>query len=193
MSGTTTPTNDGPKFELIEPFSENGEQHPLYELTQELIDKHHEHLDEAVIAIMWRRGWNADQDGRLTLGKMCKVQERDKRLHGKDFVMLLNRDAVDELKDADDRMLRALVDHELCHASVNLTEDGEVARDDYGRPEWRIRKHTIEEFHEIVARHGSWKDDVRSFVEVALESKRLPLLPKPGDRTLISQITAKSA
>lgn len=53
----------------------------------------------------------------------------------------------------------ALVDHELCHCGNDI--DG-----------CYMRQHDVEEFREIVTRHGFWKDDVRLFAEA------LPLFEK---------------
>lgn len=50
----------------------------------------------------------------------------------------------------------ALVDHELCHAV--LTED------DKG-PQLTMVGHDIEEFNDVVKRHGAWMDDVSAFVD----------------------------
>ena len=41
---------------------------------------------------------------------------------------------------------------------------------------WRIRKHDLEEFREIVARHGTWKGDIEKFAEALLAKKNEPLL-----------------
>lgn len=50
----------------------------------------------------------------------------------------------------------AVLDHEICH--IDLTELGELT----------IRDHTIEEFPEIVGRHGSYHEGLQMFAE-ALE------------------------
>jgi len=69
------------------------------------------------------------------------------------FVMELAGDIWHAL---DDTARRALVDHELCHFAVDEDEDtGDLIL--------RIRGHDIEEFLEVVNRHGLWSDDVRDF------------------------------
>lgn len=57
----------------------------------------------------------------------------------------------------------ALIDHELCHCEVD--DDGNL----YARP------HSIEEFTEIIERHGLWKGDVKEFARAAKTAKELPL------------------
>lgn len=49
----------------------------------------------------------------------------------------------------------ALTDHELCHASQELA----------------LVKHDLEEFTQVVKRHGLWRSDVREFAE---EAKKQP-------------------
>ena len=48
---------------------------------------------------------------------------------------------------------RALIDHELCHFVVDFPENKE-------EPELALREHDIEEFKEIVHRHGPWTPEL---------------------------------
>ena len=57
----------------------------------------------------------------------------------------------------------ALLDHELCHASV--------IRDEEEVPKLSIRSHDVEEFSEIVGRHGLWDEGLQEFVKSALEGQ----------------------
>lgn len=150
----------------------------VYEIMESLVEKHHGHLSEAAIAIAWRFGWKANADGRVTLGQAKKGGDLDRELHGYDFVILLNHEAVNggTLKQ---HQLRALIDHELCHCQVSKDKNGEAMTDENGRTVYRIRKHDIEEFQEIVARHGLWKDELEAFVAAVKEKKDRPLLPDP--------------
>lgn len=54
------------------------------------------------------------------------------------------------------RQREALVDHELCHMGIELTDDG---------PKLILIGHDIEEFNSIVARHGNWNNRVKLFSE----------------------------
>lgn len=58
----------------------------------------------------------------------------------------------------------ALVDHELCHCIIEQSEDGTMLT---------LRPHDVEEFTEIIQRHGLWQPDVEDFAKVA--AKKLPL------------------
>lgn len=146
-----------------------------YRMMDELIEKHHSHLADARIVIAWRFGWNEDQDGRLQLGQCKKASDIDRDLHDYDFIILLNSDVWNKAGFSEAQM-RALIDHELCHAQVVVNEEtGEVKTDETGKNVYRIRKHDIEEFHEIVARHGCWKHEIREFAEAAMERADAPL------------------
>lgn len=148
-------------------------EHSLYGVMGELIGSFHPHLADARIALAWHRGWKADQDGRCRLGQCRKASDLDRTLHGYDFVILLHAELVTEIGGA---RMRALLDHELCHAAVSVDENGEEKLDENGRPCWRIRKHDMEEFAEIVQRHGLWKKDVEDFAATCARARRAPLL-----------------
>lgn len=77
---------------------------------------------------------------------------------------------------------RALVDHELCH--MILDEDKLV-----------IAPHDIEEFAVIVARHGIWSPDVKTFADVVSDQLKLGLEmpPRTNVGAAIPNKTAKAA
>lgn len=50
---------------------------------------------------------------------------------------------------------RALVDHLLCHIERQVDDEGTVV--------WKIAKHPIEEFPDVVRRHGLWRPELRDF------------------------------
>lgn len=50
----------------------------------------------------------------------------------------------------------ALIDHELCHFGVEWPEEKD-------EPNLYIRRHDIEEFEEIVRRHGIWEGSLETF------------------------------
>jgi hypothetical protein len=71
---------------------------------------------------------------------------------------------------------RALIDHELSHAGIVLNKDGEPKYDERGRNIWRTRKHDIEEFRDVVERHGCYKRDLTLFAEALLKKRETPPL-----------------
>jgi hypothetical protein len=135
-----------------------------HDLLEELVGQFYPHLAEARIVLLWRWGLKPDKDGRLVLGRCKKASDLDHALAEYDFAIMLNHGAWAALND---RQRRALVDHELMHAAVSYDKNGDVERDEDGRPKWRIRKHDLEEFRDIVERHGCYKGDIEDFVRAA--------------------------
>ena len=129
----------------------------VYELLDSLVKKHHDHLSSASIIVVWRSGWKRDKDGKLILGQCKKAGDFSKALAEHDFAILLNEESWSRM---DEKQRAALVDHELCHAGITITKKGAV--------KYRVRKHDLEEFRDIVERHGLWKEDIRKFIEAAV-------------------------
>ena len=151
-----------------------GKTTKLYKIMDSLIAKHHKHLADAAIAIGWRYDKKQDADGRLWLGSLKKASDLDRKLHQFDFVMLLNHEFCN--KAATDQQITALVDHELCHGQVSYDAHGERKEDGDGRGVYRIRKHDVEEFQEIVVRHGAWKGDLEKFFGAWKDKHDLPII-----------------
>jgi hypothetical protein len=153
-----------------------GKGSPLYPMMDELIGLYHEELAQARIALAWNLSWKPDVDGRVTLGKCKKASDLDRELAAYDFVIILRQEFFEDA-EVTDAQRRALLDHELCHAAPKLDEDGEQLEDEKGRKVWRTRKHDIEEFEQIVARHGCYKRDLERFAAALKQSKqgKLPL------------------
>ena len=149
------------------------------DVAEGLIPKYHEHLEQAKILYLFTNQERKKCD-RVRLASAAKVSGLQKYLsslhlsgdldapaveHGADFVMLFDGNRWENLTPA---QRLALVDHELCHA-------GWVADDDGGR--FILRGHTVEEFTEVIERHGLWRQDVE---EMARVMRQLPL---PFERT----------
>lgn len=147
-------------YEVIHPESVVG--HPLYALLEELVATHHPELERARIALAWCTSWKPDVDGRVTLGKCKRASDLDRELAQYDFVILL-RKAFWLDPRVTDTQRTALLDHELCHAALTYDDNGEPVEDERGRLVYRVRKHSIEEFTEIVERYGCYKADLEQF------------------------------
>jgi hypothetical protein len=156
------------KVRLIERTGEDGKVRQPYQIMEELVGKYHPHLATAKIALAWRFDMKANADGLVTLGQARKASDLDRELHQFDFVIILNSDMWNRA-GFEERHMRALIDHELCHCEVQKDKDGEEKTDASGRYIWRIRKHDVEEFREIVARHGLWKADLEAFAKTCVE------------------------
>ena len=161
-------------FQLIDP-----EERPTpepYELLEQLRAEQHFDTAEAKIALVWQKGIKPDVDGRLMLGKCVRATDLQRELIDWDFVILLNREVWEDIDFRTEKKL-ALLDHEMCHAARAVDSDGEPRIDTKGRPVWRIRGHDIEEFREVVARHGAYKGDLEKFAKALIERKVEPLFP----------------
>jgi hypothetical protein len=99
----------------------------------------------------------ATRRGKTVLGTAAKASAKDCALLGEDvqFIITLSQD---DWKVMPDRQKRALLDHELCHCRAEVDDDGET--------KWSLAGHDIEEFTDILKRHGAWNDSIVQVVEV---------------------------
>lgn len=133
-----------------------------YVMVRELVSSYRRDLVDARIALAWCTSWKPDPDGRVTIGKCRKASDLDRELMEFDFIILLSKSFWLDL-DVTDEQRRALLDHELMHAAVKCSENGEPEEDAKGRIVYRIRKHDIEEFADTVKRHGIYRGDLDNF------------------------------
>lgn len=171
--------------------ADTAEGKPIFSLVARTIERHHDELTQARIAIAWNLAWKPDTDGVRTIGKVRKASDLDRELNGGewDFVILLCKEWWETCgKDAAERerMRAALIDHELCHVTARLQPNGEPMIDERGRRIYRMRKHPIEEFPEVIHRHGLYKQMlVDAFNAAARKHGRQLFIgekPKPADK-----------
>jgi hypothetical protein len=175
-------------YDLIREDSMAGRS--MYAMCNDLVEAHHEEIINARIALAWALTWKADVDGHVKLGQCKKASDLDRELHPFDFVVLLNAEWWQDGR-VTDAQRRALLDHELEHATVKLDEDGEPARDSKDRVIYRLRKHDIEEFSSIVARHGTYKRDLEHFAAALRRgAKQGSLIDGPSPSTTIDPPSA---
>jgi hypothetical protein len=145
------------------------------EIADRLIPEHHQEIELWMDEIRYVfRDKAAKSKGRVVLGKAHKlggmacylIHSAPGDLNefgdqaGDMFVVEIAEDAWETLTM---RQKEALVDHELAHLSISINEeDGSIQRN--------IRGHSVEEFTEIIQRHGAWKPDLMEFAE-ALQLK----------------------
>lgn len=141
------------------------------EIAEKIIDKHHPHLKDAkgVIGYYFRDG-NSDWAGKA---KKCTAFER----HVTDYMLFvfINKDAW-RVFTPDQR--QALVDHELCHFKRKServwNEEKKVWEDKYepanASDSWQMREHDVEEFSEIIQRHGLWETGIERFAVAVREA-----------------------
>lgn len=174
--GHKPPKPKAVNFELIPVIDLKHIPEP-YRILQDVRLKYHSDLNDAKIVLAWRKSLKPDRDGHLVLGKCVKVSDLHKELKHFDFVILLNKEVWNDAEFTAEKK-RALIDHELCHATRVESQDGEPKLDERGRPVFRLVKHDIEEFRAVVARHGCYKRDLELFAEALLKKRMTdPLLP----------------
>lgn len=140
-------------------------------LAQPLIADHHQHLVDARIGYLYRRKAKTG-GGKVTLATASLVPERWQVFAPFDFCIEV---AWLQWQQLDVAQRQALVDHELYHCDLEVDDDGQGT--------WTLRKHDVEEFSEVITRHGLWKSDVRDFVETARQAQAVvePLQPLPPE------------
>lgn len=141
----------------------------VQELAARLIDNIHTHLAEARIKYLFRTGkW--ELKGRTRYGTAEKVSAKWNHLTGYDFVVTINRDIwFNNSKE----IREAILDHELTHCARG--ED-----DKQGNPKWYIMPHTVEDFVNIIQRHGMWTTSLQNMAKAGAEYEQLSLLSKSG-------------
>lgn len=159
-----------------------------------LIAKYHEHLSDAKILYLFTDQRRKRCD-RVLVGTASRLDAMSRFLasglqsvlSGPDFLMLID---VQEWSTLDDAQRRAVVDHELCHMAVFVSEDGRTwerltpgdHKDEYQFWRYGLRGHDIEEFSDVVKRHGWWRRDLpeNQFADV-VRQLLLPLDDKVPD------------
>lgn len=155
----------------------------IYLRLDKLIAAHHEELRDARVALAWCTSWRADLDGKQTLGRCKRASALDRELAVWDFVILLNEKFWSAPETREDQR-DALLDHELCHATVkDDAATGEPLQDARGRTVYRLRKHDLEEFSAIADRYGLWKRDIEQFHQALNRGAQQPKLPIGSEPT----------
>lgn len=137
----------------------------------------HLHLAENEIDIGWlMRGAPKVKAGRLVLGSVheptCQGEFRDlfawmlQNLLGRlpRYLIILD-DAY--WREATPAQREILVFHELSHIRQRLDAYGAPKFTRDGLPVYGLQGHDVEEFTQVVARYGTWNDELRAFVAAA--------------------------
>jgi hypothetical protein len=140
-----------------------------YYMMEKIRKRHHHHTRKAKIALAWRTALKPDTDGHLLLGQCVKASDLQRELSEYDFVILLNKEVWED-KTFGHKRQKALLDHELCHVG-QVYRKGKRLKNDHGKYVFRTRKHDVEEFSEIVDRHGIWKHDLELFAKALLKRR----------------------
>lgn len=128
----------------------------LTTLAREIIEEHHPDLVTADILFLMRDP-PAKSKGQEVLGKARLSTPVERALTRRDLAFTI------EIQEewwgtAKHSQRKALLDHELCHCVGDIDADG--------GPAWGLRGHDIEEFFDVIERHGSWSEAVSGVKQV---------------------------
>lgn len=148
-------------------------------LGAELIPKYHPHLENCRVEYVFNEAAMKSK-GKELFARAKKKSGLDAFLFAPPtedepkpfFVIEINKQAWDVLNK---KQKRALVDHELCHCLWDV-EKGLY-----------MRTHDVEEFSEIIKRHGLWQPDVQHFAEIAAKHVKQLDLPITEPKTVESE------
>jgi len=154
-------------------------------IAKDIIDKIRPYLGHVKITYLWRPE-AAISDDKVVAGMCIRVDDRNRVIHDQDFIIEIAKDVWDE--SPTDEFKRALVDHELGHAGLRMEENGDVIYDEKTtRPKTYIKKHDIEEFEDVLERHGPYHKNLRSFLDAFGKHKAAQKKKKPGPDPIGSQ------
>ena len=120
----------------------------VFEACRALIEQFHKHLVEARIRYIWNMSDSMEQGGRKVGATAEKLTGKLKLFADADFIVTIHNGTWEAM---DEKARCALLDHELCHCGPK--KDGV----------WSFKSHDLEEFRDVVLRHGLWD---QSLVEV---------------------------
>ena len=135
----------------------------VLKMADKIREENHPGIADARIAFVFvPKG--AVRGGKKRIGVAQKLSAVSHMLSGYDFVIRLSKDVWEALKEPE-RL--AALDHELCHCAPKEDENGMWTG-------WEIRHHDVEEFAEIIERHGLWKPDVQDVARSICKQLGLP-------------------
>ncbi|HHZ06932.1 MAG TPA: hypothetical protein GX401_09175 [Clostridiales bacterium] len=136
----------------------------LFNIAEEIISEYHPHLKDIKIAYLFRSGkWKSK--GEPIMGRALVAAPMWRCASGFDLILVINEMMY---KNLDRKGKKALLDHQLSHFSVQ--ETGSLV---FGEKTWAIRGHDVQEFSDVVKRHGICFSNLRSLMsgqQLQLES-----------------------
>jgi hypothetical protein len=134
----------------------------LANLAADIIRKDRPQLSVLAIAFVFRDEAPVS-DGKVKAGMCVRIDDRNWTLHKQDFLIEIAKDIWDQ---ANPQFQRALMDHELGHCGIRYDDEtGAPAIDENtGRIKTYCRQHDIEEFADVLQRHGDYHEGLRTFI-----------------------------
>jgi hypothetical protein len=148
-------------------------------VAERLIPRYHAHLDGVRIEYVFRDK-HANSAGKEVWGKARKVSGLNAYLaaevHGElaggyeDFFVIEIAEDIWSMLEPKQR--EALVDHELCHITIEYDDEKDEVK-------LALRSHDVEEFGAVIQRHGLWRPCLEEFVATAAQGE-LDLFDDPN-------------
>jgi len=128
-------------------------------IAQGLIPNYHAELATARIQYCFSSDcWS--KNGREVWGKVQKLSGLNEYLIEKDFIITV---ALEKWNDLTEAQRTALVDHLLSRCTGEEDEDT-------GEYKWKVSDPEVQEFTDVLFRHGAWHEGLRDFV---LQAKKV--------------------
>ncbi|MCL1789972.1 MAG: hypothetical protein FWG40_01225 [Peptococcaceae bacterium] len=128
-----------------------------------LINDHRQDLAEARFSVLLREGaWNSRQKTTWSQTELTSTKTQILMLAANpnhepsNFTISINEEVWRTLEGSDKTRM-ALIDHELSHC-----QKGEEDTD--GNPKYYLIGHDVEDFFEIVRRHGAWNKSIENIL-----------------------------
>lgn len=152
------------------PRVEYQEMPEAVDIVRKLVMSHHaDALDEAHIVVVGTPQESTSPDQHTARIRVAKPMEKFLLARSKERADYIIEIVIDLWNGHTPPDQERILDHELCHA---------LGRDEKGR--YRIRRrHDVEEFDDILRRHGAWTPQLERFVGIA-QQIRLPGTTRPG-------------
>ncbi len=163
-------------------LKENAEE---YLLLKELIERFHMYLQESKI-VLYASDKNKLKANQVVVAESGKAPMKLKAAIDADFTIMFypywtNLNAKEKLACLDHQLKRCSVHYEPYKEQVGTSRGGkpklsvvrdefgrkqytnEIKRDEFGKPKWRLLPYEVEEYHEVVLRHGAWNEILDEF------------------------------
>lgn len=149
----------------------NGEDvtEPAYNLLESAIANWHPDLAQAKFCLVWNYSW-AGESGSSHLGSVQKCSDLYRQLTDFDWIIYLNPEVWRNGQVTDETRL-AILDHCLCHITLDIDKEGEPRVDENGRQLYKKQTPDLVEFSQVIERHGfGYRQELSKIIELAKTS-----------------------
>lgn len=126
-------------------------------LIEEIVEQHHRHLARAKILALGKPKATKRAGGKVNVAKAKRATPALNALVKDELgeVHYLVEVGIDAWDGLDAKQRRIVLDHELCH----------FVGQDLETDKWGLVGHDVEEFTDILRRHGAWTADLQLFAK----------------------------